>query len=469
MEDDFRDELHNVICPKDNRICELEDCIHKLQQEIQELNMSPTPCHRKMAHHTSPSPSRSPSWYQPSLTRSRSLMWEDQELHPLPPSAAPWQLIDRFSRPPSSVTIFSPASLAGPSHMSSSLAPITGQPLSLGDHQLSHEPAFAGLHNDDPMLPPAVSFAPSPFYPSVGFHSLPPVLFMGPNWAYTITHGSCCLKPDGTIDLAAHAHIIWAVGELSPNGPSWSTILLRKDQLDNKPAHTAIHASIPIPLSKIPPGGRNSMLYSPIHDLTNKASLNHLFTLADRLTHAHRYVKRIQLTPPELRSEFHSLALARWDSMQEANPAGRQHSSGPAVKRPEPLPSVPDFTWKRWLRDRWELHGQLCYIGIPFDGQGYQRLHLEGMKALLTFLPLNNRGTCIRLGSLRDAFLCHTTVLLAIPERYRQQLVVLGVVVSIEQRATLYTKADFAVASRIGVNDLVQFLALASVQPEEAE
>jgi len=33
----------------------------------------------------------------------------------------------------------------------------------------------------------------------------------------------------------------------------------------------------------------------------------------------------------------------------------------------------------------------------------------------------------------------------------------------------LYIKANFAVASQIGVDDLVQFLASASVQPEEAE
>ncbi len=128
-----------------------------------------------------------------------------------------------------------------------------------------------------------------------------------------------------------------------------------------------------------------------------------------------------------------------------------------------------DVVWKRWLKDRHELHRQTQYVSIPFVGQGYQKLHLEGMKALLSFLPLSNWGTSIRPGTLRDAFLCHTAVLLAVPECYRQQLVALGVIVSTEWRTTMYVEANFAVASRISANIIVQFLASASVQPEEAE
>jgi len=99
-------------------------------------------------------------------------MQEDQALLPLLSSAAPWQLIGQFSQPPSSVTIYLPALLAGPSHVSSSLAPIPSSSLSLGSHQLSCVPAHSDFHNDEPMLPLAATFAPLPFIESVGFHSV---------------------------------------------------------------------------------------------------------------------------------------------------------------------------------------------------------------------------------------------------------------------------------------------------------
>jgi hypothetical protein len=281
---------------------------------------------------------------------------------------------------------------------------------------------------------------------------------------YTVAHGSGCMKPDGTVDVEAHPLFVWAIGGLTPNGPSWTTVLLRQNQIDNEAAHMAMQAGVPLPLSKVPLGGRNGVLYSPVHDPTDEASLNRLFTTADRFTHARGFADRIRYTPPELRSEFHSLALARWDSMQEANPAARRQG-----QRPEPLPSAIDHVWKKWLKDRRELHGQPQYIGIPLVGQGYQRVHLEGAKALLSFLPLNKRGTSVRLGPLRDAFLRHAAVLLAVPECYQRQLTALGVVVCLQRRTALYVEANFAVANRLGVDDIVRFFASVGVQPEEAE
>ena len=277
------------------------------------------------------------------------------------------------------------------------------------------------------------------------------------------------MKPDGTINLAAHTHLVLAIGGLTNDSPLWTTILLRRDQLDNKDPCTAMQACMPIPLFKVPSGGRNSILYSPSANPVDEASLNCLFTTPGKLAHARGYAKCIWYTPLELCSEFHCLTLARWDSMQDTNPSGRHQGLGPMVKKLKPPPSAPDLMWKRWLTDRCELHRQLQYTGIPLIGQGYQKLHLKGTKALLAFLPLNKKGTSVRLSPLRDTFLHQVAMLLTVPECYQQQLIVLGVVVSAEWQTTLYIKANFAVASRISVNNIIRFLASAGIQPEEAE
>jgi hypothetical protein len=54
-------------------------------------------------------------------------------------------------------------------------------------------------------------------------------------------------------------------------------------------------------------------------------------------------------------------------------------------------------------------------------GQGYQKAHIEGTKALLKFLPLSFTASTNR-SPLRDAFLRAAAMLLCVPERYSQVL-----------------------------------------------
>jgi len=92
--------------------------------------------------------------------------------------------------------------------------------LLLGSHQLSCEPAAAGFHDDEPTLPLVATFAPSLFVPSVGFHSLLPVIFQGPDRKYVSASGTASLKANGTIDFKAHNFVVLAISKLSPFGPS---------------------------------------------------------------------------------------------------------------------------------------------------------------------------------------------------------------------------------------------------------
>ncbi len=222
--------------------------------------------------------------------------------------AAPQQLIDQFSRPPSSVTIYSPTSSAGPSHTST--APTPSLSLLLGSHQLSHEPAAADFHDDEPTLPPAATFAPSLFVPLVGFHSLLPVIFQGLDHKYISAPGTASLKANGTTDFKAHNFIVLAIGKLSPFSPSWQTIFLHGDYIQSDRVQANTNGGLPIPLNKIPLGGRNSMLYSPFTTPMDEAGLTHLFTTLDKFAHACGFANHIRYTPPELRSEFYSLTLA---------------------------------------------------------------------------------------------------------------------------------------------------------------
>jgi len=52
VEDDYhniQDELCDMARRKDKHIHKLDNCVSKLQREIQELNVGSTPCHHKMA------------------------------------------------------------------------------------------------------------------------------------------------------------------------------------------------------------------------------------------------------------------------------------------------------------------------------------------------------------------------------------------------------------------------------------
>ena len=207
------------------------------------------------------------------------------------------------------------------------------------------------------------------------------------------------------------------------------------------------------------------MLVSPEHDPTTEAELDALFALPKRHRQAAAYVERIRYTPPELRDEFHQRALERWPGVKAAR---RKAQGAIPPRRSEPSPSADSTVWKRWLRDMREHRSTFKYIGIPLVGQGYQTAHLEGNKALLSFLPLTIKGTVPR-GPLRDAFLCAAAALLSVPECYSQVLDQMGQGIPQRRRAQRYDVTRFGDASNLGINEVARFLASTGVSVDEAE
>jgi hypothetical protein len=113
------------------------------------------------------------------------------------------------------------------------------------------------------------------------------------------------------------------------------------------------------------------------------------------------------------------------------------------------------------------------YIGIPLVGKGYQTAHIEGTRALLSFLPLTMKGNALKGGPLRNAFLHSAAALLAVPERYTRTLTSLhqeiaqGVLPI--SRAHSYREARFGDATHLGINEVARFFASVGVTADEAE
>ena len=212
----------------------------------------------------------------------------------------------------------------------------------------------------------------------------------------------------------------------------------------------------------------NGVLISLEEDPTTEAELDRLFATPKRHGRAAAYVERIRFTPPELRGDFHSRALARWQGLQAER---RQAPGASAPRRAEPSPRANIGVWKRWLKDSREppqSGGTFKYVGIPLVGQGYQTVHIEGTRALLSFFPLTIKGATVR-GLLRDAFLRAAAALLCVPERYTQVLAQLGQGIAQGRRALYYDKGRFGTAANFGVNEMARFLASVGVTSDVAE
>jgi hypothetical protein len=109
------------------------------------------------------------------------------------------------------------------------------------------------------------------------------------------------------------------------------------------------------------------------------------------------------------------------------------------------------------------------YTGIPLVGKGYQNAHIEGNCALLSFLPLNIKGTAIRNGPLRSNFLSAAAALLGVPQRYEQLLIQQQLQIHNVRRSEPYMEAQFSTARKLGIEQVARFLAWNGVPPDEAE
>jgi hypothetical protein len=177
-------------------------------------------------------------------------------------------------------------------------------------------------------------------------------------------------------------------------------------------------AGTPFPLTGIHVGGRDGIQLTD-NDPSSPAATEELFMAAQSnkgaFGHAIGFVERIRYTPPELCQEFHWRALNHWNELRQDR-HNTQRTFGD--HRAEPAPEADINTWKKWLKDIWsqcQLGGRpFTYIGIPLIGQGYPITHIEGTRAILSFLPLTVKGTTPCGGALREAFLQAAAALLAV-------------------------------------------------------
>ena len=128
--------------------------------------------------------------------------------------------------------------------------------------------------------------------------------------------------------------------------------------------------------------------------------------------------------------------------------------------------------WKKWLKDMRELPqtgASFKYIGIPLVRLGYQTTLLKGVKATLSFIPLNTRKMVVQFGPLQNAFMCSAVTLLLIPDHYQEVLAHLNMEIVPQQGTAYYSKALFVPASTLREDQVTHFLASTGVPAEEVE
>jgi hypothetical protein len=425
-----------------------EEEITNLRQQIHITGTEP---HRKRARHSPRSRSSSRSRrVSSSIPLPDSPMLEDHNADPPQDEAAPPYLLTRMTS--------AQASPASPPITDASPI-ITAEPSSIIRQAALSQPR---THP---------TFAPTPIAPYVNFPSLLPVIFYGPGRRLTSAPGTARLDADGNIDTQAHPYFVLAMGSTTAdNQPAWNTTLLKAGRLQTEQARQAIRECLLIPLLGVVSGGSNGVLISPMDDPKTDKELDKLFLSPTPKQHrfACGYIDRIRFTPPELRNDFHSNALERWEELQtERRSTGTAHNG----KRSEPAPSMSVSIWKRWLKEAREQSKdkQLRHPGIPFVGSGYQTIHIEGARALLSFLPLTAKRAHMCGGSFRDGFLWAAAALLCIPGRYTQALSDLGQTIAHERSASTYDEAQFGAAASLSINQIGHFLASVGVTSEEAE
>jgi hypothetical protein len=322
-------------------------------------------------------------------------MMEDREGY-YPYHSGQRQLLARIAMTP--VAASSSSSLQDLPPPSTELSPVTGS--DLASHFLAAPSPDSSAPTMTQTVPP---FAVSPYLDSVRFYALLPVLCYS-GCCYFTTLGSATVRSDGTFDPApftTNEHFIYAIGEISLEGPNWVTTLLPVRHLTHSHTLSAIAATLPLPLTDISrggkhafvTGGRNGVLITPT-DPRDEATLENWFTVYPKFHASKAYTTRIEYTPPELRGDFHQNALNRWKTLRAANRQEREAREGDKP-RPEPSPDADNAVWKGWLkhhRGHPQSKGSFVYIGIPLVGQGYQTVHITGAKDILALLPQQPSG-----------------------------------------------------------------------------
>lgn len=156
------------------------------------------------------------------------------------------------------------------------------------------------IHHGAPSMPTLSWFVATPFYDSVGFYFMHPVLSYSNN-SYSCTH----IAADGGIDYQANTFFIYTFRALTTDGPTWTTSLVHCKVLDDDFHMPAITNGIILPLTNIIVGGRNSVLITK-NDLNTEKKVNVLFINNNNVI---RYIWCIQHTPPKLHGEFYQCAL----------------------------------------------------------------------------------------------------------------------------------------------------------------
>ncbi|KAI0287759.1 hypothetical protein BC826DRAFT_1188804 [Russula brevipes] len=436
-----------------------------------------------MLEDRAPAPSRPPPPFPPHIraaTTSQSPV-QPSEAPSSSPSDSP-MLQDRVpgqSRPP--LSPFPPHIRAA----TTSLSPVQpSEAPSSSSH--AHSPSLRGdllpfLADPSPVVhvpsellapPPPAAFAPSPFLPTVGFHSLLPVIVQGEDKHLYAADSSAPLDATGGIDFSVYDRYVFAIGRWNGDQPAWTTTLVHRDFFLTPQAVTARSLHTLLPMSDVISGGRNGLLVSPASDPASEAAVESLFSNPRAGLYAAGYIERIRYTPPELRGDLHSGALKRWRALLR-----ERHDARDACKpRGEPSPSAPTYAWKVWLKHSYDASAAkgrtFTYRGIPRIGTGtgfYQTAHIEGAKAVLAFVPLSKRGATVR-GPPREPFLLAAAALLCVPERYPQTLAQLGLAVAPARLCTVrYSEASFGPLAAASPRSVARYMATIGVSAGEAD
>jgi hypothetical protein len=399
--------------------------------------------HSRYEHHGACTPPSRPS-------RSISPMADDREELPARPPTAPPRLLSRLTQQElveDAATAPAASSSDRPSHPSE--APVS----------LASRISEAGLSS-------AYFASPTPLVEKLGFPALLPVIYHE-NRELQVAGGSARLDSKGNLDFTFHDRFVFAIGRITAAGkPAWSTTLVYREYFYRKEVQAAMSLRLPLPLSPLIVGGENGVLISPDHDPQTEEKLDQLFASPKKRGRAAGYIERVRYTPPELRGDLHSHALEKWQELLAS-----RREEGEKIKRPEPDPTADNNSWRRWLKNTRALHkgeDEFKYSGIPLIGRGYQTPHIEGMKALLCFLPRQRRGSIN--AHLRNQFLHSAAALLSVPERYLETLTRLKKDIAPEHRALpLYDEKSFGTADHIHIDNIASFLAHCGITTAEAE
>jgi hypothetical protein len=139
-------------------------------------------------------------------------------------------------------------------------------------------------------------------------------------------------------------HIL-AIGGFREGRPTWHTTLIYHKRFLTKQAISNHTKHLPVSLTGLVFGGRNSVLILSESNPKTDAELDKLFNTPKSYSRAAAYVECICITPLEL---CKNCALEHWQTLQ----AEQCRTPGTAMpRRPEPSPMAPVNIWKHWLKE----------------------------------------------------------------------------------------------------------------------